>query len=191
MIVAMRLLDTAICSFWLPLFLQLFVISVTVSSPPACPLLSDRTSLPSLGSAGLKFITDPFGKPFIASANFWDGVSRDMSAMSTIHDLSIMNDELLSVSSPVMNISTKGAHGIDAFETVDGTKMVVIVNYYGCGGSVEESREKKVDFMHYHTSLINNHLVSCHCTPPITNNHYTTTTTTVSRMSLYCHLLLE
>ena len=144
MIVALRLMDTAMYVFWLHLFSQLFVNSAMVSSPPACHLLSDRTSLPSLGSAGLKFFTDKKKKSFIASANFWDGVSRDMSAMSTVHDLTIMNDELLSVSSPVMNISTKGAHGIDAFETVDGTKMVVIVNYYGCGGSVEESREKKV-----------------------------------------------
>ena len=213
----MLLAVSAVSTFWLQFCALLLVSSAVVSSPSAsCPLLSDRESFPTLGSAGFKVFTDPLDKPFIASANFWNGVSRDMSASSTVHRLTIndqlnqstSNDPLLSVSTPVLSIPTKGAHGVDAFETADGTKMVVIVNYYGCGGSVEESREKKVTscITSSRSSIIMACLLLCqhpsltihhHCILTIATTTTTTTTTTtiitttVSRLSLYCYLLLD
>lgn len=94
------------------------------------------------GNAGFEYFNIK-GNHYLATANFWDGKSQDMSAKSPIYRLdhlpSLRN---LSVAVTVsQEFDSKGAHGADYFEYLDGEyKFLVLPSYYGCGGSVKEAK---------------------------------------------------
>ena len=95
-------------------------------------------SIITLGGAGFEaFRID--GETFLASANFWDGVSGDMSAYSSVHAVRQGVDDDLTFPL-VQKMMTYGAHGADHFvvnfyaDSQDTQLMDILVvpSYYGC-----------------------------------------------------------
>ena len=90
----------------------------------------------TLGCAGFAYFTTPSGASYLGAANFWDGVSPDMSASSVLYSVAPAaagtNGSL--ALAEVQRFPTQGAHGLDFFTTVDAQhSFLVIPNYYGCG----------------------------------------------------------
>lgn len=101
------------------------------------------TAIYTIGNAGFEYFNIN-NNHFLATANFWDGKSQDMSALSPIYQLqqpiSLQN---LSISATVFQeFKSKGAHGVDYFEFGDSSehKFLVIPSYYGCERSHKEVR---------------------------------------------------
>jgi hypothetical protein len=119
--------------------LCMFHISNTYSSScSAGYLLQYEIDLNSVGCAGIEqFAINNVS--FLAIANFWDGLSSDMSAMSTLHQLSSAPDSSLETRY-IHGFNTKGAHGMDYF-THDEKHFLVVPNYYGC----EHGNQRAVD----------------------------------------------
>ena len=46
---------------------------------------------------------------------------------------------MLQISDPIQEFVTKGAHGWDFFVTPKGLSVLVVCEYYGCGGNSKAS----------------------------------------------------
>jgi hypothetical protein len=87
------------------------------------------------GCAGFEAFSVGHGHHLIAAANFWDGKSSDMSAHSVLYRMRRRKAKRKLELVQQQSMPTKGAHGWDFFETVQGDKLLVVPNYYGCGSS--------------------------------------------------------
>jgi len=86
--------------------------------------------IPTHGNGGWEaFEID--GRTFIAAANFWDGESVDMSALSKVYRVSLNETGKLLLKRH-QSMRTRGAHGWDFFES-GAEKLLVVPNYYQCG----------------------------------------------------------
>jgi hypothetical protein len=103
---------------------------------PSCSLvhLVESASLRTAGSAGFEFFSIG-NENYIGAANFWDGKSQDMSAYSTVSRVFIDPTTNKLKLTEVQRFRTKGAHGVDVFNTNKNKDDVFlsIPNYYGCG----------------------------------------------------------
>jgi hypothetical protein len=119
----MRFLLRALCA--------LLALQVVSPSPSITLRLVKR--VPTQGNAGFEYFFHS-GAPYLASANFWDGKSPDMSANSELYTLAIGSEGNLSLTS-VQKFHTQGAHGWDAFTSPHDplATYLVVPNYYGCG----------------------------------------------------------
>ena len=93
--------------------------------------------VPSYGNAGFEFFSIDY-QNYIVAANFWDGLSSDMSAMSTVHKLIYSIDSQSYSISTVQELASHGAHGVDYFITQSNESLLVIPSYYGCGSNRRE-----------------------------------------------------
>lgn len=72
------------------------------------------------------------GKHYLAAANFWDGKSHDMSALSQIFEVAATSGDKRSLQAEsVQWFRTRGAHGWD-FWSVGEHSFLVVPNYYFC-----------------------------------------------------------
>ena len=112
--------------------------SASAADPVASPLKL-VASVETAGNAGFEAFhlpsADGNGEDvYLAAANFWDGVSRDMSAESAVFKVAVDASAADSIAlERVQTMRTKGAHGWDFFETAHHDQMLVVPNYYGCG----------------------------------------------------------
>ena len=122
----------------------------------------------TFGAAGFEFFT--IGeKSFICSANFWDGIDRDMKANSQIFEVFSYEGELNF--QPLDEFTTMGAHGCDYFSMKNqhyGKKsllykcnilskfvmfhlnLVTVPSYYGCKENERTDSCKNVHVLRYH-----------------------------------------
>ena len=104
----------------------------TMAGVLAALTLTAVARVPTQGAAGFKYIEGPAGAAAqLLTANFWDGKSPDMAALSTLHALGDAAGGNLSLQ-PLQHFSTRGAHGWDYF-AAHGAAFAVVCNYYGCG----------------------------------------------------------
>lgn len=108
-------------------------LTLLVASPSPSITLRLAKRFPTLGNAGFEYFLHA-GTPYLASANFWDGKSPDMSANSELYTLGIGSEGNLTLTS-VQKFHTQGAHGWDAFQSPHDphSTYLVVPNYYGCG----------------------------------------------------------
>eukprot|EP00759_Apiculatamorpha_spiralis_P033057 PhF_6_TR3424/c0_g1_i2/m.4965 len=114
------------------------------------------TTLKTHGSAGTEFFQTANGMKYLAAANFWDGMSQDMSAYSKLYRIIIDQQGEQPRFTDVQSFDSKGAHGVDFFSFfspstsgegggVDGGRMVellVIPGYYYCGSERGSAKGK-------------------------------------------------
>lgn len=116
----------------------LFCVVLASSALPAPSVeLRAVAHVSTRGAAGFEafVVTSPSGvnSTFLAVANFWDGVSGDMSAVSDIYRVDEGDGASLSLTL-VDSFTTQGAHGFDAFAVRDRT-FLVVPGYYACGST--------------------------------------------------------
>jgi len=107
-------------------------LGARAGSERCVPKLTAVKEVRTAGSAGWEFWAQG-QQHFLATANFWDGRSRDMSADSEIFSVAAAPGVLggLTVKS-TQKIRGKGAHGVDFF-SAHGRELLVVPSYYGCG----------------------------------------------------------
>ena len=121
-----------------PLISCLILLSLSLSLSVGKINLYESAHLSTSGNAGFEFFTIN-DEHFIASANFWNGISSDMSAYSTISKVIIDPISNLLKLTEKQRILTKGAHGVDVFSENDDINdknrriFLSIPNYYYCG----------------------------------------------------------
>ena len=94
--------------------------------------LENIVNVDTYGNAGFEFFSIE-NRNFLASANFWDGKSADMSAKSALFDVQLNDNGHISLKL-VQEFFTKGAHGVDHFRARN-LDFLVIPSYYGCHDS--------------------------------------------------------
>ena len=67
---------------------------------------------------------------YLSVANFWNGYSQDMSATSTVYNLSKLNNTLELIK--IFEFPSRGGHSVDFFEISESSKYLVTTNYYQC-----------------------------------------------------------
>jgi len=111
--------------------LLLYIVSCTTLLTAAALLeLQEVGRIPTAGCNGLEFFSTS-GVDYVVAANFWDGKSPDMSAMSALFRLSVDNSSTRIHAEMIQGFPTKGAHGADFFTHGD-YNMLAIPSYYGC-----------------------------------------------------------
>jgi hypothetical protein len=119
----------------LQILVQLLLYIVIVNSSnddQQCEMqLVHVIDIPTEGNAGFEYFTKD-DKHYLLSANFWDGISKDMSATSHLIQLHIEIDSNRIESYDIkQSYNAKGAHGVDYF-TIGSNSFMIIPSYYGC-----------------------------------------------------------
>lgn len=120
-------------------------------STPAKALLQIAATIPTEGASGFKFFVST-STPYLAVANFWDGVSKGMGAKSVLYSVAIKQRSGGNLSlTEVQRFNTRGAHGLDWFtvkrsdagdEINQSFQFLVIPNYYACKRGATDADEK-------------------------------------------------
>jgi len=118
-----------------------FIVKSTYGKASFPFRLVESATLRTAGCAGFEHFTIG-GDHFVGAANFWDGKSNDMSAYSTISNVSIDSSNKLKLTE-VQRMRTKGAHGVDVCKkgSNDDDIFLSIPNYYGCGSDRGPAKE--------------------------------------------------
>ena len=88
------------------------------------PLLTPVHRFRTAGAAGCAF-----DAPYLACANFWDGIAPNMEAKSVLYRVAA-NGSAFALH-PEQRFLGRGAHGADLF-SAGGAHFLVIPSYYGC-----------------------------------------------------------
>ena len=108
---------------------------------PAPPriALREAAGVATAGAAGFRFFRAD-GRPLLAAANFWDGVSGDMGADSWVYELSLGGGGGGALSlRELQRVRGQGAHGADVIAVASpaGEQLLLLTvpSYYGCGSA--------------------------------------------------------
>ena len=104
-------------------------------APRFIPAREVRTS----GAAGFEYFRPSTGHGdggggYLVVANFWDGRSRTMDALSEVFSLESARAPGGLAMRSVQTLAGQGAHGADVL-TAHGRQLLVVPSYYGCGST--------------------------------------------------------
>jgi hypothetical protein len=111
-------------------------------APRFIPAREVRTS----GAAGFEYFRPSTGHGdggggYLVVANFWDGRSRTMDALSEVFSLESARAPGGLAMRSVQTLAGKGAHGADVL-TAHGRQLLVVPSYYGCGSTRGAATER-------------------------------------------------
>jgi hypothetical protein len=130
------------------LLILIFLVSLVSMGRCCVATLKEAGSFETQGSAGFKFFTAQDGRVQLAAANFWDGKSKDMSALNPIMNVHFHAENKSLTFSLQDTLAGRGAHGVELMTDlgVEGRgparqQYLAIPFYYGCAYDKTEKRQ--------------------------------------------------